>query len=380
MPASFPKLGKGYRYFAWLFILAAGATLAVVASSLYGRAEITVTAAQTRASGEYLVTIQDLPFDSPVSDPTVVPGKIMEQTVERTGTFPATGTTPVSGDTVGEVTLVNTTARSQTLVATTRLLTPDQVLLRLKDRVVVPANGRVTATVYPDQPAEFKQLAPTKLTIPGLAANLQRDIYAESLVTLPVAASLIATVVEQDLSAAQAAVTKQVKEQAAAAFDAALSERERLYTKLVYHEIVNSSADAGAGDQQQEFTVRQQLKVVSVAFDEARLANVVRRHLTEQLPFTHELLDVDPASLRYDTERYDPVRKEVILKVYAEGSSGLKATSPLLNPAALTGLTKEQISSYFKRYPEIKSVEVRFSPESLRRSPRSSSRIIFTVR
>ena len=375
-----PRVTRGYLIFGLLFAAAGVGLWVFLSSSLYGRAEIIVTAAQTRASGEYLVVIQDGVGASDVPDPQVVPGRIHEQTFDGSQTFTASGRVPRTLDTIGDVTLHNTTSRSQTLVATTRVLAPDGTLLRLKDRVVVPANGTVTAAVYPDKPEALRQLAPTRLIIPGLPVSQQALIYGETSESLPSGGGEVPAVTVEDLKNAEAALVKSLSREALERFDGLLAEREKLYSKMVHKEVVASTADAKAGDQRTEFTATLTLKVVALAFDEVRLSGQVRQHLSEQLPFTHELVALDPSSLKYETQRYDPVRKEVTLKVYAEGQSALKPGSALLNPSAMAGLTKAQIQTFFQRYPEVKSVEVRFSPEGLPRAPRSASRITFTVR
>lgn len=382
MTAAHPtvRLTRGYLVSGLLFAAAAVGLWAFLARSFYGRAEIIVTAAQTRASGEYLVTIQDAPFAAPAADSPAVPGRIREQTIDGSQTFAATGRGPRASDTVGTVIVRNTTARDQTLVATTRLLAPDGTLLRLKERVVVPAAGTVTVTVYPDQPATFRQLLPTRLNIPGLAESLQAKIFGEATTALPSAGETVPAVTAKDLQDAENALVKSLSRQALETFDGLLAEREKLYSKMVSKEIVSSSADAKAGDSRLEFTATVTLKVVALAFDEVRLTGQVRERLAEQLPFTHELVALDTGSLKYTTERYDPVRQEVTLKVFVEGQSALKPGSPLLNPAALLGLTKTQIQTFFSRYPEVKSVEVRFIPEGLPRAPRSANRITFTVK
>ncbi|MDD5109808.1 MAG: hypothetical protein PHI63_01155 [Patescibacteria group bacterium] len=363
-----------------LFALAGVGVLAVVGVSLYGRAEIIVTAAQNQASGEFVVTVRDLPFDATVTDPTALPGKISEQTVELSKTFPSTGTATTTGGAFGAVKLVNTTGTAQPLVATTRLLAPNGILLRLRERVVVPPNGQIVAAVYPDQPASFQTLAPTRMTIPGLSSVLQPKIFAESTTTLATAGGTVPVVTVQDLQQAELALTTALTQQAQTAFNATLGERERLYTKMVSQETVESGADAKVGDQRQEFTAHLQMKIILLAFNEERLAGVIRGLLSQQMPFTHQLVNVAPSSFRYETERYDAVRKEISLKVYAEGESALRVGSPILNPAVVAGLTKTQIINHFKQYSEIKSVHVHFTPEGLPRAPRSPSRITFTVR
>ena len=65
-------------------------------------------------------------------------------------------------------------------MATTRLLTPDNILFRIKKGITVPANGEIEVNIYPDD-ENFKDIVkPTKFTIPGLSEKLQKIIYAES--------------------------------------------------------------------------------------------------------------------------------------------------------------------------------------------------------
>lgn len=376
------RLPPRYRLTACLFLALSLTLLAVVGSALYGRAEIVVTTAQRRTFGEFVLTVQDLPFPPPVHDPTVVPGTIVEARVERRQTFAATGpaTVGAASATVGSVVVANTTGRDQVLVATTRLYTPERVLLRLKNRVVVPAHGKIAAVVYPDQPEQFPAVAATtRLTIPGLSPALQALIYGEVVASPRSAGGAVPVVTEQDISQAYATLTEALAAEAEAAFVAGVNERHRQYPRLVEREVLKKSSDASAGDRRQTFEASLELRVVTVAFDEVQLVAVVRQHLADRLPFTHALQAVDHERLRYEVQRYDAERREVSLKVAAEGSMVLRADSILLQPATIVGLTRAQIIAHFQRYPEVKQVEVKFFPTRLPRAPRLPSRIKFVV-
>ena len=81
----------------------------------------------------------------------------------------------------GTVTIYNSWSENQPLMATTRLLTPDGVLFRIKERVDVPAGGKIeNVEVYADQPGTSGNIGPTSFTIPGLWQGLQEKIYAEN--------------------------------------------------------------------------------------------------------------------------------------------------------------------------------------------------------
>ncbi|EKD67967.1 MAG: hypothetical protein ACD_48C00133G0002, partial [uncultured bacterium] len=80
-----------------------------------------------------------------------ISGSVVTTTVSGTNTYYPTGNKEEPGISKGTVTLHNETSLEQPLVATTRLLSSDGTLFRLKDRVLVPAGGTVEAPVYADQ-------------------------------------------------------------------------------------------------------------------------------------------------------------------------------------------------------------------------------------
>lgn len=88
--------------------------------------------------------------------------------------------TPSEGKSAGHVTIINNTGKPQTLVARTRLTSPDGILFRLDDRVQVGAASRLTVSVTADAPGAQGDVAPGHFLIPGLALALQSQIYAES--------------------------------------------------------------------------------------------------------------------------------------------------------------------------------------------------------
>lgn len=107
----------------------------------------------------------------------------------------------------GQVEIVNESGASQTLVATTRLLSSGGVLFRLDERVIVPPRSRVTAAVTADQPGPQGDVPAGRFTIPGLSSALQRVIYAES--SEPMKGGVVlegAPFTEADLAAAQDAI------------------------------------------------------------------------------------------------------------------------------------------------------------------------------
>ena len=89
-------------------------------------------------------------------------GVVTTTLINETKAFSPTGTKEEPGIAKGRVTLVNETGYDQPLVATTRLLTPDGILFRLKDRVLVPAGGEIKAEVYADAEGASGNIGPIK--------------------------------------------------------------------------------------------------------------------------------------------------------------------------------------------------------------------------
>jgi len=108
-----------------------------------------------------------------------LPGRIIESTFD-VEILPQIPGVKVDQPAIGKVTLTNETDTTQTFVATTRLLSAEGILFRLKNATTIPSKGQAEAEVYADVAGIGGEIAPTKFTVPGLSADLQTVIYAES--------------------------------------------------------------------------------------------------------------------------------------------------------------------------------------------------------
>ena len=85
---------------------------------------------------------------------------------------------------IGNITIINESSLDQPLVATTRFLSEDGVLFRLKERVTVPSQGQIEAEVYADKEGESGNIGSSSFTIPGLSSSVQKLIYGESVIAM----------------------------------------------------------------------------------------------------------------------------------------------------------------------------------------------------
>jgi len=88
---------------------------------------------------------------------------------------------------------------------------------------------------------------------------------------------------------------------------------------------------------------------------------------------------LDPKSFSYSIVGYDPTTNIAAVKVNFSGDSSISGIVSLIDKSKLTGLTEEGIKTYLSQFSEIKSVEVKFRPAWLKKTPLIEDKIIVEV-
>ena len=161
-------------------ILIALAVVIVSALALYAfsgaKVEVEPSTATAFVSGEFTATASsgNLPFEIIA--------------VEKVGTRSVTAesTATVNVPSQGSITAYNEQSSSQKLIKNTRFETPEGLIFRIRDSIIIPAAkggtpGTVSATVYADEAGERYNIGPTSFTLPGLKNGAQfTRVYAKS--------------------------------------------------------------------------------------------------------------------------------------------------------------------------------------------------------
>jgi len=302
-----------------------------------------------------------------------VNGVFFSKEVEGEKEFSASGSKSVASDIVGRVTIINNYRRPQPLVATTRLLSPDNILLRIKDRVDVPVNGSVEVNVYADDPSQLidRTLEPgMHFTIPGLWPQLQDKIYAKAKTTIKLGENKISFVTPEDIDQARQEILAQLESQS-------LSELglEDNLIKAVTIEEKQSFATAKAGEEIEKFTVKTKAVVQGLFFDRDTLIQLAEARLRNDLTKDEELFQIDDNSLVYSVAEIDLVNKIARIQVNLEGTSVIRLNSEILNKERIKGLTKEQVKNYFSQQPAIEQISIDFFPFWIRKVPQLADHI-----
>ncbi len=289
----------------------------------------------------------------------------------------------------GTVTLVNKHSASQPLVATTRLLSPEGILFRLKSGVIIPANGKLeNVAMYADQPGVHGNIGPTKFTIPGLSTWLQSRVWAESASVMtggqgPAIAAVvqpklirIATppaprpvVREDDLAA--------VREQATNAAKARAKEEAALLTKgneevVPIDEVVRVTTTGAVGEVRDRVAAEARVTMTAILVPKGSIEERARRALDGVAAASgRALLRVRPDKFRSRLVSQDPALARATIAVHAEGDAVLKRGSFAFEPRRISGFTASEVQTYLRSIPGVQDVEVQLKPFWVKRVPSS---------
>lgn len=341
-----------------------------VAVSLFslGRVRVVVTARPVPIRADIRLT-----FAENGTGPDVLKGRVlmvdgvatMEQPVAVKEAPPERIVTE-SAKARGTVTLHNTHAVDQPLVATTRLLASDATLFRLDRSVVVPAKGTLAdVPVTADAVGGEGNIPPTRFSIPGLSSWMQQRVWAES--TAPMhggatagAGGSVPVVTEQELAAARDTARQKAEEDVRArARSLAATSEESVVLDLALQE----SIDGNIGEVRNAVAVKTVASARVLFVPRGLLRDHVQRALSEAAAAqgrTLRAIREDALTLRVVSERAD--QKQVTIAIHAEGDARIAPAFEAFDVRRIVGFGPEEIQSYIKSIPGVEQVDVQLWP------------------
>ncbi len=364
-----------YRRIATVFLVLTAAVVGLVAYVVLSCATVVVLSKQEEAKADFVL---DVAGKATAGE---VPGVVSTESDTLTQKFPSTSVVKVDAPSTGRVKITSSLFRSQTLVATTRLLTPDGVLFRIKKTVTVPADGSVEVDAFADQPGATGDVGNVTFTIPGLNPDTQRFFKVETVSPMQGGVKEVRMVTKDDVDAAEAVLGDKLK--------ASLAERLRGKAKeaggsmsgeLITYDVTKKLTDVPVGEEADAFTLTLTLQATGVLYDESKFADAVRGKLKEQLPFDRSLLSVEAGSVTKDVEKVDLVAGRANLRVTAVGTSVLSPDSPALSRDKIVGVSVDAAKTYLEHVDGVSSASVKVSPFWIGRLPNVADHITVEVR
>lgn len=300
-------------------------------------------------------------------------GSIIQQELQASDSFSATGHKSFQKNVKGRVVIINTNSKDQALVKTTRLLTDKNALFRLSDNVIVPADGRVEADVYPDDvdlPVDVA--AGSKMTIPGLRQEMQLLIYAQALQAFTGDSVEVTYVTNEDIDKAITTLMDKLTAQVVSA----VPQETKLVLKT---EVISKDVSALADQQVDKFTVNLKAGFTGVVMSKDTLDSYIVRMVETSLSDELQLNKVNEAATKFEIESVEDDNKTAHLKAHIEASMILRKDAALLAKDKMVKLSRGELISYLQNFKEIKSANVKFFPFWVNKVPGFTDHIIIEV-
>ncbi len=364
---------KVYRNIAYFFIFLVVSLLLGVLYFAMVKVHITIIPNQERISNNMIFDVYDKSQAKNVSK-DAIRGIVRKVPINYSIDYQATGADVIGKETVGEVTIINNYNQNQPLVATTRLLSPDNKLFRIKETVNVPAGSSVKVEVYADKPSPDMAIGPTKFTIPGLWAGLQDKIYAVSDSDMIYRQKVKKYVTQEDIDEALREIKKNLLSQAKAEVNETYKDYSQIIYKIDENSIV-SKVNASVGDEVEEFSVTMDADVIVVAFDEKKAAELAKNKFLLSLDSDKELLSFDSDNIIYSLNNYSYLDGEATVSATFEGKVTLKEDSDIVKKDKILGLKDKELKAYLSELPDVAGYEVHYYPSFIKIVPKLADRI-----
>lgn len=360
-----------YRKISYSFGFLVIIFLGILGYSFVGKLDVKVTPKQEKVTSNLVADIYN--GDAAVKDSGVA-GLVRQAGIEQSKEVETTGKIIGEEELTGKATIINNYDKSQSLVATTRLLSADGKLYRIKDTVNVPANGSIEVAIYADEQKPENEVQPTKFTIPGLWAGLQDKIYAETKEATVYQEKATKIVAQDDIDKAVEELKLTLAKQA----ENQLSPDEKnKFNQFLYKLDDNSityESDGKVGEEKDRINVKVKGVVSIVAFGDDKIKQLAKDKLGAYLGDNKTLVNFNENKLTYGLSNVDVKQNIASINVAFEGDVITKNDS-VIDKAKLVGLTKEQLESYLGSLPEVEKYEIKFSPSFISKAPITDKRI-----
>lgn len=291
--------------------------------------------------------------------------------------FYPTGTKTVDMPATGFVIIYNKTATPLSLVKTTRLITAGGDLFRLSDKVTVPAGGQATAAVYADKPGKAGEIGPSHFTVPGLPADVQSTVYADSSEVMTGGVRSSAVLSQKDIDDAKKAYKDKVLSVYLAGASSTLP-AESQQVAMVYKS--NPVVDKKAGDEVTSFTITSDNTLVSITYQKDQVLSLIQKELRGKIDVTSEKIVSGAKDPEVQLASYNPADGTANLNVVQQVTVTIDPNADKLAPANFFEKSKEEIERYILSLDHVGQVDVKFSPSWINSAPKDPDKIRVVVK
>jgi len=309
-----------------------------------------------------------------------IPGQLFTVDKSVTQEFVTTGERDVAQKAKGKVTIYNALgAAPQTLIATTRLESPEGLIFRTLRNVVVPGMsgttpGAVEVEVIADKASDTYNIGPAKFTIPafkekGDTARYQKFSAESTVVMKDGSSGKTKIVTEEDLAKAKEIVTQKLQEEIKEALNQEASGLKIADTAdvIILETIASTLVDQPA----EVLTVTMKGQLKTMGFKEDDLWSLVKQYIEKNYGLT---VVPDKLDLQYKATNMNESRGvlELTLKLVGNGYGQIN-TGRIIED--LLGKGEGDIVGYLKQAEGVAEAKVLLSPFWVKKVPKKKEKV-----
>ncbi len=372
------KIGL-YRRFVWRFVFVVAFLALLVSYFSFSKLSIDVIPKSEAINDSLQLKVSTSSSTLQTIDgPQIVRGQIKNVSVSAESEFSASGE-EYGGEAIsGRVKIINNYGKSQSLIATTRLLSPDNKIFRIKDTISIPAGGEVWVDIYVDKPNRDFAIKPTTFTIPGLWVGLQDKIYAKSEEAFVFEEKKEMYVRPSDIAAAENGIKDQIAKELEVMISDELASFKNSGQNMtaVYsaNDDVKIEIEAKADDKVAKFKAKASGSADIVFFPKSEIENLALMKIKSRISDEKELSEFNSGDIAYSLiEILSP--EEALVQALFAGKMIVKGGNDVIDRESIINLNAEQIAAYLREQPAVKDFKLNFSPKFIKKAPRLVDRI-----
>lgn len=311
------------------------------------------------------ITTKESPVDITLSVAAAdLGGSYTTSTLELSQKFFPKGDTEVPGEATGIMTVINDSDIPQPLIATTRFVSSDGVLFRLREGITVPANGTIDAEVYADQEGGSGNIGPDSFTIPGLNESRQQEVYGKTTKAMEGGLRSVGVLSKGDIETAEKELIEKAKEEAARTYtELAQSGQEVIHAVIDY----TSTPSAEIGTELSEFDLSMVISVAHISYDVAEANKAAREALLRRIVDDSETIEPSTDDARVTFESYQD--GSAMLSLFYDGTAQINPESGQLDKVMFYGKSRDEARRYVLALDHVQSVDIDFSPAWMQTIP-----------
>lgn len=340
----------------------------------FALAKVTIKVESSTENIDKNVLVEMVPENSGEISSEKILGKIINTEFELSAEVESSKQMVPSEKAGGYVTIYNNYSKDQILIATTRLLTPDEKLFRITDRVEIPIDGQARVWAEADEAGEEFVTGPTKFIIPGLWEGVQEYIYAETTTGMTMETQPQYVVTQENIDEVKSKLLAQAKIQALEKINEPLQDNLKINEDrlLIETETLESSQ---LDSRSEKTTLSQKIKAYGLIFTEEDLLEVAKQKFTKELESNQSLVEFldDQLDCQIIETNLETGKAVIEIKVAAKVSSNKHFWE--IDKEDLFGLTEQQIREKLQNM-NVENAEIKFFPAWLKNAPSMKDHII----